>query len=120
MNNTSCLGLPVPWANYAEQSMKDVSLKTVYLSYSQGHERDVPSGVNPNPAASWRAKYDYMLVKWHNDVEERDKQIAILEAANAAFFIELSKKPDEIAALKKELAERTPLPRPKLPTDDPS
>lgn len=116
MNNTSCLGLPVPWCYYAEQSMKDTTLKTVYLSYSQGHELDAPSGVNPNPAASWRAKYDYMLVKWHNDVEERDKQIATLEAANKAFFVELSKKHDEIAALKMELTAS----RPKVPTDDPS
>ena len=120
MNNTSCLGLPAPWSTYAEQSMKDVSLKTVYLSYSQNHETEVSSRFNPNPAASWRAKYDYMLVKWHDDLKERDAQIASLTAANKVFFTELEQKHNEIAALKKELAERTPPPRPKDSTDDPS
>ena len=120
MNNTSSLGLPVPWCYYAEQSMKDVSLKTVYLSYSQSHEQETPSGINPNPAASWRAKYDYMLVKWNEDMTERDAQIARLTATNRVFFTELEQKHAEIAALKKELAERTPTPRPKESTDDPS
>jgi len=118
MNNTSTLSLPAPWCHYAEQSMKDVTLKTVYLSYSQGHERETPSGINPNPAASWRAKYDYMLVKWNNDMEECKKQIRTLNAANRVFFTELEQKNAEIVALKKELAERTS--RPKESTDDPS
>jgi len=120
MNNTSCLGLPAPWSTYAEQSMKDVSLKTVYLSYSQGHEREIASGINPNPAASWRAKYDFMLVKWHDDITERDSRISKLTAANKVFFIELEQKHEEIAALKKALAGLNRTSRPKEPTDDPS
>jgi hypothetical protein len=102
-NNTSCIGLPAPWCDYANESMKDVSLQTIYNSYSQSRDVEQPSGINPHPAASWRAKYDYTLVLWKTAVRKYEDEKAVLVSANKAFLIELEKKHEEIAALRKEL-----------------
>ena len=57
----------------AEKVMKDVTLETLYQTAYGKHpyfklvdygETERASDVNPLPAASWRAKFEFMLVMW--------------------------------------------------------
>jgi hypothetical protein len=72
--NTSCIGMAKQPMDIAEKVMKDVTLETLYQTAyeKQPHfiklpdfsETERASGINPHPAASWRAKFEFMLVMW--------------------------------------------------------
>jgi hypothetical protein len=79
-NNTSCIGMVNPSMDIAEKAMKGVTLETLYQTAygKQPHfiklpdfsETERASGINPHPAASWRAKFEFMLVMWEKNTDE--------------------------------------------------
>ena len=78
-NNTSCNGMVKQSMDIAEKAMKGVTLETLYQTAYGKHpyfkladygETERASGVNPLPAASWRAKFEFMLVMWEKNADE--------------------------------------------------
>jgi hypothetical protein len=98
--NTSCIGHYQP--SSAPKVFETVSIDDLYKT-AYGHyprfkletfsEHEKESGVNPHPAASWRAKFEYMLAIWEKQNAQLTKATAQIQAytAESAKAIDLIK-----------------------------
>lgn len=111
--NTSCIGHYQ--SSSASKVFETVSIDDLYKT-AYGHyphfkletfsEHEKESGVNPHPAASWRAKFEYMLAIWEKQNTQLTKAIAQIQAytVESARAIDLIKtKSAELAAANAEI-----------------